>query len=70
MAAVVVVNRERPVSSYTLSHEARAAVEVLAEEWGVNRSAVVEQLIRRGARREGVDLKRLKTGATKRRRTR
>ncbi len=51
--------RKRPVASFTLSPEAIAAVVELAETWGVNRSAVVEQLIRREARREGLDLKAL-----------
>ena len=61
--------RKRPVASFTLSPEAIAAVAELAETWGVSRSAVVEQLIRRAARREGIDLKALGRRERRRRRS-
>jgi predicted transcriptional regulator len=51
--------RKRPLTTFTLSPEARAAVEALAESWGVSKSAVVEQIIRQAARDEGLDLKAL-----------
>ena len=61
--------RKRPVASFTLSHEALGAVAELMEAWGVSKSAVVEQLIRREARREGLDLKALGRKERRRRRS-
>ena len=43
--------RSRPLSTYTLSPEARELLAVMAEEQGLSRSAVLEVLIRREARR-------------------
>ncbi len=60
--------RKRPVTSVTLSLEALAAVKEMAEIDGISVSAVVELLIRRAAREEGLDLRAL--GHRERRRRR
>ena len=43
-----------------LSDEAREALKALAERAGVSQSAVVEQLVRKEARKEGLKIKGLK----------
>ena len=44
------VKRDRPVASFTLTPEAIATLDEVAGELGVSRSAVVEMVVRRGAR--------------------
>lgn len=46
--------RKRPLATFTLSHEALAAVELLAEELGLSKSGAVELAVRRLAARESI----------------
>jgi hypothetical protein len=46
--------RKRPLVTFTLSREAVAAVELLADELGLSKSSTVELAIRRLAARENV----------------
>jgi len=48
--------RKRPYGTFTLSPEALAAVAELAKYDGCSKSALVERLIRREARAQGLDL--------------
>lgn len=48
--------RNRPLTTFTLSEEARDLLDKLAGHLGLSRSATVEFLIRQAARREGVTL--------------
>jgi hypothetical protein len=60
--------RKRPLTSYTISPEAIAAVAELAKYEGCSKSAVVERLIRREARAQGLDLEALGNAERKKRR--
>ena len=55
--------RRRPLVTFTLSNEAVAAVELLAEELGLSKSATVELALRRLAARENVSREELQERA-------
>ena len=67
---VAPAQRKRPYLTVTVSPEAIGAVAALAELSGISKSAVVEQLIRKEARREKLDLDELGRQETRRRRRR
>jgi hypothetical protein len=56
---VAPAQRKRPYATFTISPEAIAAVGELARFEGLSKSAVVERLIRREARAQGLDLEEL-----------
>jgi hypothetical protein len=51
--------RKRPYATFTISPEAIAAVAELAKYEGTSKSAVIERLVRREARAQGLDLEKL-----------
>jgi hypothetical protein len=67
---MVVQKRHGPFGTYTLSPEALAVVAELAERDSISKSAVIERLLRREARREGLDVKELGKKQRQRRRSR
>ncbi len=56
-ATTTTSRRNRPLTTFTLSPEARAMVVEMAERHGISQSAFIELLIRRRARRDGIEVK-------------
>ena len=53
---MALVRRTRPLVTFTISVEARAMLVELAELQGATKSALIEQLIRREAKRQSIEL--------------
>lgn len=54
----------KPQTNVRLSEEARAGLQALADYWGVSATAVIEQLVRRMVREEGLRVKGLSSGTS------